>query len=102
MTYLGLVTIGMALVLLVWVLIDALYQPDRPAGLGQHDRDRAVHGSVQLFCLGIIGEYIRLIFLETKGRPDVHRRDRDHALGDAAEAGGKPAPPAISDRSRRT
>ena len=26
-------------------------------------------GSIQLFSLGIIGEYIRLIFLETKQRP---------------------------------
>jgi hypothetical protein len=25
--------------------------------------------SVQLICMGIVGEYIRLIFLETKGRP---------------------------------
>jgi dolichol-phosphate mannosyltransferase len=26
-------------------------------------------GAVQLVCLGIVGEYIRLIFLESKGRP---------------------------------
>ena len=26
-------------------------------------------GSIQLISLGVIGEYIRLIFLETKGRP---------------------------------
>lgn len=45
-------------------------------------------GAIQLLSLGIIGEYIRLIFLETKNRPtyivaelkrhDTNAREGDH------------------------
>ena len=37
--------------------------------MGQHHRGRAVHGVRPTFSIGILGEYIRLIFLEVKQRP---------------------------------
>ena len=68
-TYLGMATIGIALALLVWVLSDALYHRTGPQGWASTLVTVLFMGSIQLFSLGIIGEYIRLIFLETKGRP---------------------------------
>ena len=67
MTDSGIVTIGIALALLVWVLSDALYHPDAPQGWASTIVVVLFMGSIQLFSLGIIGEYIRLIFLEAKG-----------------------------------
>ena len=66
-TYLGIVTIGVAVALLVWVLSDAFYHRTAPQGWASTLVTVLFMGSIQLFSLGIIGEYIRLIFLETKG-----------------------------------
>ena len=45
-------------------------------------------GSIQLFSLGIIGEYIRLIFLETKRRPTYIVRDYQGDIAEHPEAKG--------------
>jgi len=80
-TYLGIAAIGIALSLLVWVLSDALYHRTAPQGWASTLATVLFMGSIQLFSLGIIGEYIRLIFLETKGRPTYivrdHQREKD-------------------------
>jgi len=68
-TYLGLSTIGISVALLVWVLCDALYNRTAPQGWASTIVVVLFMGSVQLISLGIIGEYIRLIFLEAKRRP---------------------------------
>jgi dolichol-phosphate mannosyltransferase len=68
-TYLGLSTAGLAAIATVWVLADALYQQTAPRGWASTLVVVLFMGSVQLICLGIIGEYIRLIFLESKQRP---------------------------------
>ncbi len=68
-TYLGLSTAGLAAIATVWVLADALSQQTAPRGWASTLVVVLFMGSVQLISLGIIGEYIRLIFLESKGRP---------------------------------
>ncbi|MGE3821349.1 MAG: glycosyltransferase family 2 protein [Isosphaeraceae bacterium] len=68
-TYLGLATSAVAAALLVWVLVDALYNHTAPRGWASTVLVVLFMGSVQLIGMGIIGEYIRLIFLEVKRRP---------------------------------
>ncbi len=68
-TYLGLATAALAAVLLVWVLVDALVNHTAPRGWASVLGVVLFMGSVQLISLGVLGEYIRLIFLETKCRP---------------------------------
>ena len=59
----------LAAMLMVWVFADAFYQHTAPRGWASILVIMLFMGSVQLICLGIIGEYIRLIFQETKRRP---------------------------------
>lgn len=68
-TRLGLATITTAFVLLAWVLSDAWITRTAPHGWASLLVVVLFLSSVQLLSLGIIGEYIRLIFLEVKGRP---------------------------------
>lgn len=81
-TYLGLSAVAVALGLLAWIFYDAFIHLGSPHGTAPKGwASTAVivlfMGSAQLLCLGIIGEYIRLIFLETKGRPTYIVRDDD-------------------------
>jgi dolichol-phosphate mannosyltransferase len=68
-TYLGLSSATLALGLAVWALADAYYTHTAPRGWASTIIVVLFMGSVQLISLGIIGEYIRLIFLESKQRP---------------------------------
>jgi dolichol-phosphate mannosyltransferase len=68
-TYLGLATIFVALVLLAWVITDALSNQTAPRGWASTIVVVLFVSSIQLIGLGIIGEYIRLIFFEAKRRP---------------------------------
>jgi dolichol-phosphate mannosyltransferase len=89
-TYLGVCTILVAFVLLVWVLSDAFYHRTAPQGWASTLVTLLFMGSIQLFSLGIIGEYIRLIFLETKGRPSyivrAHRTETEPRLKEQEES----------------
>ena len=69
MTYTGIATAGVALVLAAWVLNDAIRNQTAPRGWASTLVVVLFIGAIQLLSLGIIGEYIRLIFLETKNRP---------------------------------
>jgi dolichol-phosphate mannosyltransferase len=83
-TYLGLTTAFLALVLTIWALSDAIYRHSAPQGWASIVIVVLFMGSVQLVCLGITGEYIRLIFLETKQRPTYiieSRQDRETLAG---------------------
>ncbi len=91
-TRLGLATAAASAVLLVWVLVDALRNHTAPRGWASTIVVVLFMGSVQLVSLGIIGEYIRLIFLESKRRPTYVVADyqpaRD-ATADPATAGDR-------------
>jgi dolichol-phosphate mannosyltransferase len=68
-TYLGLTAVALSLLLAVWVIVDALSNSATPRGWASTLVVVLFMGAVQLISLGIIGEYIRRIFLEVKGRP---------------------------------
>ena len=68
-TYFGVCTGLAAIGLIFWVFYDIVLGHTGPRGWASLAAILLSIGSVQLICLGIIGEYIRLIFLETKGRP---------------------------------
>ncbi len=69
LAYLGVATALAAGVVTVWVLIDALANHTAPRGWASVMATILFVGSIQLIGLGVIGEYIRLIFLESKRRP---------------------------------
>lgn len=75
-THFGLLILVAASILAVWVLVDALLNHTAPRGWASLLLVVLFLGSVQLLSLGIIGEYIRLIFLEVKGRPPYIVDDR--------------------------
>ncbi len=68
-TYLGLATACSAAVLVAWGVADALTRRTAPRGWASTLVVVLFMGSIQMISLGIIGEYLRLIFLESKGRP---------------------------------
>jgi len=68
-TYFGIFSFLLALGLSGWVLTDALIEHTAPRGWASILAVVLYMGSVQLLSLGIIAEYIRRIFLETKQRP---------------------------------
>ncbi len=83
-TRLGIAAATIALGLTIWVLFEALTRTHTlPPGWASTVIVVLFMGSVQLISLGIIGEYIRLIFVESKGRPTYivgdyrARRDAD-------------------------
>jgi dolichol-phosphate mannosyltransferase len=88
-TYLGVFTICVALGLLTWVMFNALYNHTIPQGWASTLVTVLFMASIQLFSLGIIGEYIRLIFLETKQRPTYIIRDHQGSAASALRDGAE-------------
>jgi dolichol-phosphate mannosyltransferase len=74
-TYLGFFSAGIALLLTLWVLFDAWSNSATPRGWASTVIVVLFMGSMQLFTQGILGEYIRRIFLECKGRPTYILRE---------------------------
>lgn len=89
-TAMGLVTTACSLGLVVWVLADALGRQTAPRGWASTIAVVLFMGAVQLLSLGIIGEYIRLIFVEAKRRPTYVVAEHRPAAG---RGGSRPPPP---------
>jgi dolichol-phosphate mannosyltransferase len=83
-TYIGLTVAGVALLLALWVLADAVVQQSAPRGWASLAVIILFMSSAQIICTGMIGEYVRLIFLETKGRPTYIVADQRPARGEEA------------------
>lgn len=67
--YLGVATAFAAGLVTIWVLLDALANHTAPRGWASVMATVLFVGAIQLIGLGVVGEYIRLIFLESKRRP---------------------------------
>ena len=81
-TYLGAAAAGLAIILTAWVLDDAIRHQSAPRGWSSTLIVVLFMGAVQLLSLGVMGEYIRLIFLEAKQRPAyIVAELRRHAAG---------------------
>ena len=85
-TALGIASAAVALALTAWVAADAVAMRTAPRGWASTLVVVLFMGSVQLVSLGVIGEYIRLIFLESKGRPTYIVRDQREASEPATVA----------------
>ncbi len=69
-TYLGILSAALALFMIILVLYWRLFDPASPLiGFTLITIALFFLGSVQLFCIGILGEYIGRIYEEVKGRP---------------------------------
>jgi glycosyltransferase involved in cell wall biosynthesis len=68
-TYLGLVILAAGFVTGGWLAVDCLSRWDTPAGWSLTLLAVLLVGAANLLSLGIVGQYLHRIFLETKGRP---------------------------------
>ncbi len=69
LTYIGVGTASLASLMMIWVFLDAFSNHTAPRGWASVIVAVLFMGSIQMIGMGIIGEYLRLIFLESKGRP---------------------------------
>lgn len=67
-TYLGLTTAALTVLLTIWVFTDAICNHGAPEGWASTMVVVLFTSAIQLVSLGIMGEYVRRIFLECKGR----------------------------------
>lgn len=68
-TYLGLTAAGLAFAYGLWIVIKTLVWGDTVRGYPTIMVTVLFFGGVQLFFIGVLGEYLGRIFDETKGRP---------------------------------
>jgi glycosyltransferase involved in cell wall biosynthesis len=71
-TVMGFVAGGMSLVTLLWVLGTRILTNDAIPGWASILLPMLFIGSVQLMCLGVLGEYLAKIYAEVKRRPKYH------------------------------
>ena len=92
LTYLGVATALLAVGLTGWVFLDAFVHRTAPRGWASVIVAVLFMGSMQMVGLGIIGEYVRLIFLETKGRPSYIVGEHRPAAGALPRDPARPRP----------
>jgi polyisoprenyl-phosphate glycosyltransferase len=69
-TYIGMLSAGVAILMILLVLYWRFFEPNTPLiGFTLITLAMFFMGSVQLICIGILGEYIGRIYEEVKGRP---------------------------------
>ncbi len=68
-TYIGFATAALAVLISLWVVYATFYDVQTPRGWASLTIVVLFMSAIQLLSLGIIGEYVRRIFLESKGRP---------------------------------
>jgi glycosyltransferase involved in cell wall biosynthesis len=71
-TVLGLLSGFISLILIAWVLVIRFFTESASPGWASVLLPLLFIGSVQLLCLGIIGEYLSKIYEEVKQRPKYH------------------------------
>lgn len=71
-TLLGIAASGLSLLTLVWVLCIRLLTDNAVPGWASMLLPLLFIGSVQLLCLGVIGEYLGKLYQEVKKRPRYH------------------------------
>ncbi len=75
-SYAGLLSSGLGLVLATVFAIEKLRNPALPAGWASVIVSLFILGGVQLFALGMIGEYLGRLFLKAGGRPQFVIREK--------------------------
>ncbi|MEO5566465.1 MAG: glycosyltransferase family 2 protein [Luteimonas sp.] len=68
-TYLGVVTAVLAFVYAAWIVLKALFWGDPVAGWPTMMAVILLLGGIQLIALGLIGEYLGRLYMESKQRP---------------------------------
>src|SRR5262249_911417 len=74
-SYAGLVSSVVGLALAGNFIIERIYDPSIPVGWASMIVSLFIIGGIQLFSLGMIGEYLGRLFLKDKGRPQFVVRE---------------------------
>ena len=100
-TLLGLIAGGISLGLIAWVLVVKLMSNSVVPGWASIMVPVLFIGSVQLLCLGVIGEYLGKIYEEVKRRPRFHLREVVGAAPPESEVPQRPVTRAESSSLAR-
>jgi len=76
----GLIVSALAFLYMIFILIKTIFVGDPVAGFPTLICIMLLLGGVQLLCIGIIGEYIARMYVETKGRPVYIAREYNGEL----------------------
>lgn len=85
-SYAGLVSAVMGLALAGFFIVERFFDPSIPVGWASMIVSLFIMGGVQLFSLGMIGEYLGRLFLKDNGRPQFVVRETVNCQRTAATA----------------